>query len=144
MIDIKKKLSEKELKITPQRLSILEAIYSINHPTADDIIKHIRQKHTNIATGTVYKVLETFVKKGLIKKITTDKDVIRYDGIMAHHHHLYSSETTFIDDYMDNELDQLLKDYFQKKKIDHFDIEEITLQIKGDFTNKKGNINKQK
>lgn len=133
MISIKNKLSEKGLKITPQRMSILEAIYSINHPTADDIIKYIRQKHSNIATGTVYKVLDTFVRKELIKRITTDKDVIRYDGVLIHHHHLHSSEDVLIKDYIDEELDKILKDYFQKKKINDFKIEEITLQIKGKF-----------
>ncbi len=133
MINIKNKLSEKGLKITPQRLSILEAIYSINHPTADDIIKYVRQKHSNIATGTVYKVLETFVEKGLIKKITTEKDVIRYDGLLIHHHHLHSTETVLIEDYIDEELDKMLNAYFQKKKINNFNIEEITLQIKGKF-----------
>ncbi len=133
MISIKNKLSEKGLKITPQRMSILEAIYSINHPTADDIIKYIRQKHSNIATGTVYKVLDTFIQNGLIKKITTDKGVIRYDGLLIHHHHLYSSEDVLIKDYIDEELDKILKDYFQKKKINDFKIEEITLQIKGKF-----------
>jgi len=133
MVDIKNKLSEKGLKITPQRLSILEAIYSINHPTADDIIKYIRQKHSNIATGTVYKVLGTFVEKGLIKKITTEKDVIRYDGLLIHHHHLHSTETVLIEDYIDEELDKMLKKYFEKKKINGFKIEEITLQIKGKF-----------
>ena len=135
MVDIKNKLSEKGLKITPQRLSILEAIYNINHPTADDIIKYIRQKHSNIATGTVYKVLDTFAQKGLIKKITTDKDVIRYDGLLIHHHHLHSSEDILIKDYIDEELDKILKDYFQKKKINNFEIEDITLQIKGKFNN---------
>jgi len=135
MVDIKNKLSEKGLKITPQRLSILEAIYNINHPTADDIIKYIRQKHSNIATGTVYKVLDTFVQKRLIKKITTDKDVIRYDGLLIHHHHLHSSEDILIKDYIDEELDKILKNYFQKKKINDFEIEDITLQIKGKFNN---------
>jgi Fur family peroxide stress response transcriptional regulator len=137
MDDIKNKLSEKGLKITPQRLSVLEAIYNITHPTADDIIKYIRQKHSNIAIGTVYKVLDTFVQKGLIKKITTEKDVIRYDGLLIHHHHLHSSEGVLINDYIDEELDKILKDYFQKKKINDFKIEEITLQIKGKFLNKK-------
>jgi len=133
MDDIKNKLSEKGLKITPQRLSILEAIYNINHPTADDIIKYIRQKHSNIATGTVYKVLDTFVQKGLIKKITTEKDVIRYDGLLIHHHHLHSSEDILIKDYIDEKLDKILEEYFQKKRINDFKIDEITLQIKGKF-----------
>ena len=81
----------------------------------------------------MYKVLDTFVQKGLINKITTDKDVIRYDGLLTHHHHLHSSEDVLIKDYIDEELDDILKDYFQKKKINGFNIEEITLQIKGKF-----------
>ncbi len=133
MINIKNKLFEKGLKITPQRLIILEAVYNTKHPTADDIIKYIRQEHSNIATGTVYKVLETFVEKGLIKKITTEKDVIRYDGLLIHHHHLHSTETVLIEDYIDEELDKMLNAYFQKKKINGFKIEEVTLQIKGKF-----------
>ena len=133
MINIKNKLLEKGLKITPQRMSILEAIYSISHPTADDIIKFIRQEHSNIATGTVYKVLDTFVQKGLIKKITTDKDVIRYDSLLTHHHHLHSSEDVLIKDYIDEELDEILNEYFQKKKINGFKIEEITRKIKGKY-----------
>ncbi len=135
MVDLKNKLSENGLKITPQRLIILEAIYSIDHPTADDIIKYIRKKHSNIATGTVYKVLEKFVEKGLIKKITTDKDVIRFDGIMTPHHHLYSIDSDVIKDYEDEKLDNILKEYFSNRELPGFDIEEITIQIKGRFNN---------
>ena len=135
MDDIRNKLIEKGLKITPQRLSILEAVYNVSHPTADDIIKYIRQKHSNIAIGTVYKVLEKFIEVGLVKKITTDKDTVRYDGFVNNHHHLYSSKSAVIDDYIDNELDNILINYFKKKRINNFKIEEITLQIKGEFNN---------
>ena len=52
--DIRDKLAKKGLKITPQRMNILEAIYDLDHhPTADNIIEHAREKHPNIATGTV-------------------------------------------------------------------------------------------
>ncbi len=133
-LEIKNILSEKGLKITPQRTSILEAIYNLgNHPTADLIIDEIRQKHPNIATGTVYKVLETLVEKRIIKKVKTDKDVMRYDGISETHHHLYCSTCDVIEDYYDNELDELLKDYFNKKEFSGFNIEEFVLQIKGQF-----------
>ena len=137
MDEIKNKLIEKGLKITPQRLSILAAINNVSHPTADDIIKYIRQKHSNIAIGTVYKILEKFIEVGLIKKITTDKDIIRYDGFINHHHHLYSSVSVSIKDYIDEDLDKIIEDYFKKKRIADFKIEEITLQIKGKFKNLK-------
>jgi Fur family peroxide stress response transcriptional regulator len=132
--EIKNRLEEKGLKITPQRMVILEAVYDLNnHPTADNIIEYIRQKHPGIATGTVYKVLETLVESGLIKKVTTDKDVMRYDGILESHHHLYCSSCDLIEDYQDNELDELLKEYFENKNLPGFKIEEFVLQIKGSF-----------
>jgi Fur family peroxide stress response transcriptional regulator len=130
--DIRNKFSEKGLKITPQRVVILEAIYKLNnHPTADNIIEFIRESHPNIATGTVYKVLETLVENGLIKKVTTDKDIMRYDGIVEKHHHIYCSDSNMIEDYFDDELNELLSTYFNEKNIPNFKIEEIRLQIIG-------------
>jgi Fur family peroxide stress response transcriptional regulator len=132
--DIRKQFAEKGLKITPQRVVILEAIYILNnHPTAENIIEHIRKLHPNIAIGTVYKVLETLVEYGLIKKVTTVKDVMRYDGIIEKHHHLYSSECDLIEDYRDEELDKLLQAHFKNKNIEGFKIEDIVLQIRGTF-----------
>jgi Fur family peroxide stress response transcriptional regulator len=134
MEDLNTKLVEKGLKVTPQRMSILEAIYSLNnHPTAENIIENIRQKHPNIATGTVYKVLETLVENKIIKKVKTDRDILRYDGLYDSHHHLYCSTCDLIEDYHDIELDQILEQYFKKKKLAGFKVEEFVLQIKGKF-----------
>jgi Fur family peroxide stress response transcriptional regulator len=131
---IRSRLSEKNLKITPQRVSILEAIYTLNnHPTAENIIEYIRKSHPNIATGTVYKVLDVLLANGLIKKVTTDKDVMRYDGIVEKHHHFYCSECELIEDYMDPELDEILAEYFKNKSFPGFKIEDIILQIRGTF-----------
>lgn len=132
--DIRNKFAEKGLKITPQRVVILEAIYKLNnHPTADNIIEFIKESNPNIATGTVYKVLDALVENGLIKKVTTDKDVMRYDGIIKNHHHLYCSECDLIEDYTDEDLDKLLQEHFKNKEIKGFNIEDIVLQIKGTF-----------
>jgi Fur family peroxide stress response transcriptional regulator len=132
--EIKNKLTEKGLKVTPQRMAILEAIYNLkNHPTADKIIDYIQKMHPNIATGTVYKVLITLVDNQLIKKVKTEKDVMRYDGILQNHHHLYCIESEEIKDYFDEELDDILQKYFKKKNLPDFKIEDIVLQIKGKF-----------
>ena len=131
---IREKLTNKGLKITPQRMSILEAIYTLNnHPTADNIIEYIRESHPNIATGTVYKVLDTLAENKIIKKVKTDRDIMRYDGIIEHHHHMYCSECDLIEDYMDKELDELLNDYFKKKKFTGFKMEDVIVQIRGTF-----------
>ena len=67
--EIRNKLIEKGLKVTPQRIAILEAIIKLNnHPTAENIIDYIRKNHPNIATATVYKVLDALVENELIQK----------------------------------------------------------------------------
>lgn len=132
--EIRNKLIEKSLKVTPQRVAILEAIIELNnHPTAENIIEFIRKNHPNIATATVYKVLDIMVENELIKKVKTDKDIMRYDAIMEKHHHLYCSECDLIEDYMDEELDKLLQNHFKNKNIKGFKIEDIMLQIRGTF-----------
>jgi Fur family peroxide stress response transcriptional regulator len=132
--EIRNKLIEKGLKITPQRVVILEAIIKLhNHPTADNIIDYIRNNHPNIATATVYKVLDALVVNELIKKVKTEKDIMRYDAVMESHHHLYCSESDRIEDFVDTELNDMIEKYFKKKNIPDFKIEDVKLQIIGKF-----------
>jgi Fur family transcriptional regulator, peroxide stress response regulator len=135
---IRYKLIEKGLKVTPQRIAILEAIITLNnHPTAENIIDYIRINHPNIATATVYKVLDALVANELIKKVKTERDVMRYDAVIESHHHLYCSESDRIEDFVDKELNEMIEKYFEKKKIPDFKIEDVKLQIIGKFLKDK-------
>lgn len=134
--ELRIKLIDKGLKVTPQRMAILEAIYTLNnHPTADQILEFIRKNHPNIATGTVYKVLEALAGCELIRKVKTDRDIMRYDANVESHHHLYCAGSDRIEDYCDDELNHLLEEYFRQKAIPGFSIEDIKVQIIGKFDN---------
>ncbi len=129
------RLNEKGLKVTPQRIAVLNAVYQLGgHPTAERIIEVVRRNNPNIATGTVYKILESFVGIELLRRVKTDKDIMRYDAILEKHHHLYCADSENIEDYFDQELDKIIEDYFKKKEIPDFHIEEIKLQIIGRFS----------
>jgi Fur family peroxide stress response transcriptional regulator len=135
---LRKKISEKGLKVTPQRISILQAIFDLNnHPTAEQIIAYIHQDNPNIATGTVYNVLETLVEKNLVKKVKTENDIMRYEGFIGNHHHLYCTECDYIEDYENSELDALIDKFFKENDINNFIIEDIRLQINGKFIKHK-------
>lgn len=69
----------------------------------------------------------------LVKKVKTDKEIMRYDGVVENHHHLYCSECDLIEDYHDEELDKLLQNHFKNKNIEGFKMEDIVLQIRGKF-----------
>jgi Fur family transcriptional regulator, peroxide stress response regulator len=132
--EISSKLVEKGLKVTPQRIAILEAIFQLNnHPTAENIVEYIRKNNPNISVATVYKVLDALIGHQLIKKVKTEKDIMRYDAVMENHHHLYCSDSDRIEDYMDSGLNELLEGYFREKRIPGFKIEDIKLQIIGRF-----------
>ena len=139
---LRNKLAAKGLKITPQRMAILEAILKLeNHPSAENVMDYIRRNHPNISIATVYKVLDVLVENNLIGRVKTDKDVMRYDAILENHHHIYCNDSEKIVDYFDEDLDHLLLDYFKRKEIPNFKIDEIKLHIIGKY-NPKLEINK--
>ena len=130
-------LKESNLKVTPQRIAVLEALNNLtDHPTADKIKEYVVKNHPNIAVGTIYNTLETFVEKGLVNKVKTEQDVMRYDAILDNHHHLYCEDTERIEDFFDEQLNDMLQEYFKKKKISNFKVKDIKLQIIGTFNNK--------
>src|SRR4030042_602018 len=123
-------LTSNGLKVTPQRIAILEAVTILkNHPTADNISEYVRQRHPNVASGTIYKILETFVEKKIIRKVKTESDIMRYDAVKERHHHIYCTECDEIQDYFDEELDLLLENYFKTKRIQNFKIKDVKFKI---------------
>ncbi|MCF8339311.1 MAG: transcriptional repressor, partial [Bacteroidales bacterium] len=133
-------IAEKGLKVTPQRMAILEAVYDLeNHPTADDIKGYIQENHPSIAVGTIYKTLEKLEEKGLIEKVKTERDVMRYDIVTKKHHHLFSKNSDRIEDYFDDELNKIIEDYFKKHNIKNFKLEDFKIHLTGEFTDDKQN-----
>ena len=127
-------LSENGLRVTPQRIAVLEVVLTLeNHPDADRVIDYIRINYPHVSIGTVYKTLETFVDKGILTKVKTDNDVMRYDAVHQKHHHLYCSESDRIEDFYDEELTEIIDNHLKKKKIPDFKIENVKLQIIGRF-----------
>ena len=133
-------LVQNDLKVTPQRVAILEVILALEtHPTADNITEVLRFTHPNISLATIYNTLETFSKKGIVHKVSTDNDTTRYDPISERHHHLYCPESGRIEDFYDEELNKILDDYLTKKNIPNFTIDNVRIQIMGKFTDRKIN-----
>ncbi|MDZ7633880.1 MAG: transcriptional repressor [Bacteroidales bacterium] len=113
-----------------------------DHPTAEEVGQFIRKKHPDIATGTVYKTLETLVEKDILKRVKTDHGLLRYDAVNDEHHHIYCTHCDRIEDYYDGELTNMIYNYFEKKHIPGFTIEDIKLQIVGRYTDQRESVTK--
>ena len=132
----KQQLTRAGLKVTPQRLVVMEALEKVGeHPTADQIVRYISKKSPGISHATVYKTLDTFVEHGMLRKVKTEADKMRYDPVLESHHHLYCAGSDRIKDYYDEKLDELIRQHFKDKEIEGFQISDINLQIIGSFHN---------
>lgn len=58
------------------------------HPTAEEILSHVRKEMPTIAMGTVYRNLSLLAEEGKIRHITVPDHPDRYDGDIAPHDHL--------------------------------------------------------
>jgi len=135
--EIRKRIVDGGLKVTPQRMAVLGAIHALgNHPTAVQIVDFVRDKQPNIAVGTIYNTLDVFVERKVISKALSDGVTVRFDSVTGQHHHMYCMESGKIEDYHDEELNHILADYFRKKKPGYFNIVEIRLQLIGKFKTK--------
>lgn len=135
--NLHKRIRESGLRLTPQRIIVLEVLDQCSHPTADHILQKVRLAHPNISTGTIYKILEVFEEKGIINKVVSSGDIMRYDSVLKNHHHLHNSDSSKIEDYYDDELFGLIENYLSEKEIPGFQVSDIKIQLTGKFTNEE-------
>ena len=79
---------ENNLKITPQRLTILKYLDTHRmHPTADEIYSSLKKSIPSLSKTTVYNSLDILKKYGLIQALTICGSEHRYDINHGMHHH---------------------------------------------------------
>ena len=57
------------------------------HPTAEELYKFIHQEHADIGVATVYRNLNKFAEKGIIRKIVGLDGSSHFDSCMEPHFH---------------------------------------------------------
>ena len=90
--DFKELLRGKGLKVTSQRLLVLQimAEHPGEHLTTEQIYDLVRKTNPEIGLATIYRTVQVLVDLHLIDKISFDDDVARYElrnSNMKHHHH---------------------------------------------------------
>ncbi|TYR78894.1 transcriptional repressor [Priestia megaterium] len=78
-------LKERGLRITPQRLLILNTIISLKgHPTAEDI----HQKLPFISMATIYNNLKLFVELKIVNELPYGNGLSMYEMHTSDHYHI--------------------------------------------------------
>jgi len=121
------KLKRMGLKITPQRLGILNLLTgNQTHPSAERIYQEIFKKYPGISFATVYNTLSKLVEAGEIRELDIDPDKKRFDPCMTPHTHFYCKVCEKVFDIVYETPLPL-----NIKKIDGHRVDAIQLNFKG-------------
>lgn len=128
----KELLVDAGLKATHPRIAVMHQLKIMDgHPSAEQVHFAIRENNPSISLGSVHRILEKLAETGLASKVASKNGMKRYDANLDAHSHIYAVNTDEIEDYFDDELNALVKEYFEKKQIDNFKITDIKVQING-------------
>ncbi len=96
---IEEQIKNHGLKITPQRVKILEYIEGRqgDHFSAEDIHNYIKTENPNIPAATVYNILKVFTERGLINSFEVNGRAM-YEGRTQPHINFYCQSCGKIED----------------------------------------------
>jgi Fur family transcriptional regulator, peroxide stress response regulator len=95
-------------KITAQRLEIFREIASSEeHPHAELIHKHVRERLPTISLDTVYRTLWWLSELGLVATLGPNRDRTRFDANLTRHHHFVCTRCGLTRDFHSKALDRL-------------------------------------
>lgn len=117
------------LSLTVQRRVILEAILDReDHPAADQVYEAVRERIPGVSRTTVYRVLETLVRLGLITKVCHPGAAARFDPKTHQHHHLVCLHCGGIVDLEDERLEGITLPEVSTKG---FEVQEFHIHFRG-------------
>lgn len=124
-------LKEYDLKVTPQRIAIVEELYKNGHMNIDDLYKKLLDKFPSISLATIYKNVNSMIEKLFIAEVKIPNTKSVYELIKAEHAHCVCSSCGKIEDVeidVENALGQL-------SNINTFKVDSVDLIFTGTCEN---------
>jgi Fur family peroxide stress response transcriptional regulator len=122
-------LRDQGVRVTPQRVAILQAVESTgSHPDADAVYRVVSRKYPHISRDTVYRTLSMMEGKKIIGSILFVGNAKRYDPITAQHHHLVCIQCRRIFDFEEKKFDRLAP---PSSALERFKVVRITVHVEG-------------
>lgn len=96
------------VKLTPQRLEIFrEVAASIEHPSAEVVLKAVQPRMPTVSLDTVYRTLWLLADLGLISALGPKRASVRFDANLTPHHHYVCVRCGLARDFESADLDAL-------------------------------------
>ena len=93
-------LKEYDLKVTPQRVAIVEELFKNGHMNIDDLYKKLLSKFPSVSLATIYKNINAMVEKVFLSEVKIPNSKSVYELVKTEHVHLVCSCCGNIEDIM--------------------------------------------
>lgn len=93
-------LKEYDLKVTPQRVAIVEELFKNGHMNIDDLYKKLLSKFPSVSLATIYKNINAMVEKVFLSEVKIPNSKSVYELVKTEHAHLVCSCCGSIEDIM--------------------------------------------
>ncbi len=91
-------LKEFNLKVTPQRVAIVDELYYRGHINIDDLYSSMLKKFPSISLATIYKNVNSMVEKFFISEVKIPNEKSVYELVKEEHSHLVCESCKNIED----------------------------------------------
>lgn len=124
--DFKKELKMKNIRLSYQRLKVLEYLTQNQcHPTVDKIFTDLQKDIPTLSKTTIYNTLKILVEAGLVRIITIEDNETRYDIIVENHGHFKCESCGTIYDF------SIDTDSLTSEDLNNFKITDKNIYFKG-------------
>ncbi len=120
-------LKSNQIKVTPQRLAMVELMDVHGHISVRDIFSNIQANFPSLSLATVYKNINAMVENSFIKELKIVGQDAKYELIKEEHSHMICKNCGKVED-INLETDALVS---SAAKISHYSIEESSVQLFG-------------
>jgi Fur family transcriptional regulator, peroxide stress response regulator len=122
------KLREKGIKVTPQRIAIINYLETNRkyHPSIEDIYTFVIREYPTISLATVYNTMDKLEEINEVVKLRVgEENKVNYDYDVSYHNHFFCKKCGQIYD-----IEEPLA-FFDKNEINGHTIEEVHAYFKG-------------
>jgi Fur family transcriptional regulator, peroxide stress response regulator len=124
--DLLKKLKTKNIRLSHQRLKVLEYLtLNLCHPTVEQIYNSLHSEVPTLSKTTVYNTLNSLTEAGLVRIINIEDNETRYDIRTNNHGHFKCKSCKNIFDF-DIDIDK-----FSTYELNDFEVNDKNVYFKG-------------
>lgn len=121
---------DRGLRLTPQREVLLRVLSkTMGHPTADEMVRRVREVLPTVSHATVYRNLQELVREGLIGTLEAAGSAVQFEVNQDDHHHFVCHKCGHVWDVYLTSVDVRINR--RRTALDGFQVERRDVQLHG-------------